>query len=121
MAITFEYKIVDDLLLVESNGCDDGINEALNYNLSIINIARENNITKAVIDERKVEYRLSTFDTFKLAEFVVEQIPGAGKFALVFDKKYSDDITFWETVIVNCGLTARVFDNPESALKWVNS
>ncbi|MFM8332326.1 MAG: hypothetical protein ACKN9T_11615, partial [Candidatus Methylumidiphilus sp.] len=70
-------------------------------------------------DERKLDYRLGTFDIYEAAKFLAEQVPRAAKAAIVCNAKYIEDARFWENVAVNRGLSVRVFCDIDAAERWL--
>ena len=58
-----------DLLIVESTGFDESLEEVQQYGLAILSACKQGNHTKVLCNEINLEYRLGTFDTFLAAEF----------------------------------------------------
>jgi hypothetical protein len=112
-------KEEDNLLVVNASGFDESLEEVEQYGLAIVNACKAGNYTRVLCNEFELEYRLSTLDTFKSAEFIVAQAARVGRVAIVCNEKFIEDAKFWETVAVNRGLTVRVFKSTEAARKWL--
>lgn len=120
MAIHYKMELEGDLLNVETSGFDESLEEVQQYGMDIIDACRRGNHTHVLCDERNLEYRLSTFDTYQSAEFMAAQIPRLAKAAVVCNEKFINDAKFWETVAVNRGLVVRVFKDIDSARLWLS-
>ena len=119
MAIKYAFASKGDLLLVETSGFDESLEEVQQYGFAILNACIQGNHTLVFCNELNLEYRLGTFDTFQAAEFMAAQVPKLGKAAIVCNAKFIEDAKFWETVAVNRGLTVRVFKDAASARSWL--
>lgn len=73
-----------------------------------------------VLVEEDFQNQLTAVDMFRLAEFLAELFKGDVKVAHV-DRRLSDmDLNrFGETVAINRGLRARVFNNRQEAERWL--
>jgi hypothetical protein len=121
MAIQFKTKTEGTLLLIETWGDDESLEEVQQYGLAIIQACLETRVTRVLCDERQLEYRLATVDTFKSAEFLATNAPRLVKMAVVCAEKYFADLKFWETVANNRGLEVRAFQDLEAARHWVET
>ncbi len=119
MAISFTYEIMNDSIHITSEGFDESLDDVKNYLKNIIDICERNKILKVLCDERKLEYRLNTLDTYKLAEYISGNVPLTEKIALVADRKYSGDIQFYENTAFNRGLTINIFYDIKEASDWL--
>jgi hypothetical protein len=119
MAIKYTMRNDGDLLIVETTGFDESLEEVQQYGLAILNACKQGDYTKVLCNEINLEYRLGTFDTFLAAEFMASQIPKLGKAAIVCNGTFIEDAKFWETVAVNRGLIVHVFKDVESARIWL--
>lgn len=119
MAIDYILTSEDDLLIVNASGFDENLEEVLQYGMAIVNACMAGNYSRVLCNELNLEYRLSTLDTYKSAEFLARQAPKLGKVAIVFNEKFMNDARFWETVAVNRGLMVCTFKDIDSARKWL--
>lgn len=119
MAIEYRTKAEGDLLFVESSGFDESLAEVQEYGLAILSRCAEGGHTRLLCDERKLDYRLDTVDTFRAAAFIAEIAPGVGRAALVCHPSCATDAQFWENVAVNRGVSVRVFQDLEAACAWL--
>lgn len=120
--MAIQYTLIAEegrLLLVKASGFDESLEEVKQYGLAIVQICKAENYTRVLCDERDLEYRLGTLDTFESAEFLARQAPRLAKIAIVCNEKFTADGHFWETVAVNRGLTVRFFKDMESARQWL--
>ncbi|MFP4547517.1 MAG: hypothetical protein ACLFQM_05250 [Fidelibacterota bacterium] len=119
MAIEFTSNLEDGILYITSRGVDESFEDVRNYATSLILTAQGTNCRKLLIDERNLEYRLNIMDTYKFAEYAVDNIPQITKVAIVPDPECIDDAQFYENVVSTRGLRLRIFRDLESAKKWV--
>jgi hypothetical protein len=121
MAITYTTHVSGDTLEVHAQGFDESLEEVQNYGLAIIQacLAAGHNITRILCDERQLEYRLGTLDTYQAAEFISAQAPHVAQIAIVCAPTFIADAQFWETVAVNRGLTVRAFTDLANARRWL--
>ena len=120
MAIDFRTWAEGETLVAHASGFDESLAEVQAYALAIIEAAVRGRFTRVLCDERDLEYRLRTVDTFKAAEFISEHAPRVAKIALVCNPKGLGDASFWETVAVNRGVTVRVFRERSLANLWLD-
>jgi len=121
MAIIFDTKFEANLLYVVTKGVDESLEEVQHYAASIIEVAKENQTQNVLLDERELEYRLGTVDTYQLAEFTASIAPIIGKVALVPNPKQIDDARFYENVVSNRGVRIKAFKNTNKAIAWLKS
>jgi hypothetical protein len=119
MAIDYFFKTEGNLLEVTASGFDGSLDEVQEYGMAIIQEALRGNHTLVLCDETRLEYRLGTLDTFKSAEFISEQAPKLARVAIVCNNQSFQDARFWETVVVNRGLSARFFKDISAARNWL--
>ena len=120
MAITFQIKMENNILVVVSSGFDESLKEVQEYGMAIYQAAIMNKCSRILCDERELEYRLNTLDTFKSAEYISESVPTLARVALVCKPDNINDASFWETVAVNRGLQVRIFTDRDKAEKWIS-
>ena len=119
MAINYKMAGENNRLVVTATGFDEDLKEVELYGAAIIKACVEGNYSQVLCNELDLEYRLSTLDTFKSAEFLALQAPRIGKAAIVCNEKFISDALFWETVAVNRGLEVRVFKDMKMARIWL--
>lgn len=118
--IHYNFTQENDLLIVETSGYDESLEETLLYGQAVIEECNKRGVTRLFCIETQLEYRLGTFDTFELAKVASEHAKNMGRAAIVCDERNITDAKFWETVAVNRGLTVRVFKDVESARAWLS-
>lgn len=119
MAIHYTMTSQDDILMVHTSGFDESLTEVKEYGIALIEACLAGGFTGLLCDERDLEYRLGTFDTYEAAKFISEHAPRMARVALIPNAKYIVDAQFWETVAVNRGLAARIFKDPTTASQWL--
>jgi len=120
MAIQYEMQINDNVLTVIAAGFDETLQQTFEYSHAVIQTAVEHGCTRILCDERNLEYRLSTIDTFELAKQVTHVAPKVAKIALVCNPMSFADGQFFETVAFNRGLSVQVFKNVADAQNWLD-
>lgn len=121
MAITFHAEIKDLLLVIEASGCDENLQQVIDYGCSVIDLAVNHGSRYILCDERNIEYALDTCDTFLLAQKIAECAQKIFRVAIVCGPKFLEDGKFWETVAVNRFLEVRVDTDMERAKEWLLS
>jgi hypothetical protein len=119
MGIQFVTGKEGDTLLVRAHGFDENLDQVQQYGMNIIAVAREQGVTQVLCDERELEYRLGTFDTYTAASYISAHAPAVCKVAIVCRPDDIVDAKFWETVAVNRGLTVRIFKELVDAQNWL--
>lgn len=118
--IHYKLRQENDLLIVETSGYDESLEEALLYGQAVIEECNKSGVSRLLCIEAQLEYRLGTFDTFELARVASEHAKNMGRAAIVCNEKNIADAKFWETVAVNRGLIVRIFKDVESARAWLS-
>lgn len=121
MAIDHTIAVDGNLLLVTARGFDESLQDAMLYGLAVLQAGLKHQTPLVLCDERELEYRLDTLDTFKLAEFLAAQAPSIARVAIVTHPGNLPDATFFENVVVNRGLTLRIFKDFAVARAWLNA
>lgn len=121
MAIHFTTRIEGPLLRVETSGFDESLEDVMAYGSALIETCLAHQLTRVLCDERALEYRLNTLDTYALAAWISEQVPHVVRIAVVCAPKSAADARFWENVAVNRGLTVRAFLDPDAAERWLHA
>lgn len=119
MAIQYTLQAEDDLMLVTASGHDDSLEDTIAYGMAVLGACLENQCTRVLCDERELEYRLSTIDTFQLAETAVRAAPKLVRIAIATGPENLEDAAFYETVAKNRGLSVKIFQNLDAARDWV--
>ena len=119
MAIHYTMTRQDDILMVHTSGFDESLREVEDYGSALIEACVAGSYVGLLCDERDLEYRLGTFDTYESAKFISEHAPRMARIALIPNEKYIVDAQFWETVAVNRGLAVRIFKDPIAARQWL--
>ncbi len=121
MAIRYAMQVEEGTLVVRASGFDESLAEVEQYGAAVIAACRAHGVTRVLCLEQELEYRLSTLDTFRAAEFVALHAPKVGRIAIVCAAASLPDGQFWENVVVNRGLTAAVFADPVAADHWLHA
>lgn len=119
MAIHYETTIQDDLLRVKAWGFDESPEDTAEYSLALLNIAIEHQTRFVLSDERELEYRLSVLDTYQHAEMLANVVPRIASVAIVCHSQDYQGAEFFENVVVNRGLTLKIFTDLDEAEAWL--
>jgi len=87
-------------------------------------LAREHNCFMTLGDYREAKVNLTTFEIFQLPKLVAEISAPFGLCAAEFKRAFvfrsdTDDFRFFETVTLNSGQNARLFQTADEARKWL--
>jgi hypothetical protein len=121
MAISFEHNIEGNTLKIKAHGYDESIADVEEYGFAILSLVIQNGCRHVLCDERDLEYRLSTSDTFDLAEVAAREAKQVEKIAVICDKRFMNEAAFYETVAQNRGLTIRVSADEKSIMEWLKA
>jgi len=121
MPITFTHELDNTLLRIKAQGRDDSLEDARNYGMAVIALAREHGSKAILCDESELVYSLGTFDLFELAKALAAAVPKVIKVALIVHPSQIQDAVFWETVGVNRSARVRVFKDTAGAEAWIQS
>ena len=119
MAISYKIEVEGDLLRVTASGFDESLEQTQQYGLAVIEAAVKHGCRRVLSDERDLEYRLNTINTYQLAQFMVENAPQIACAAVVCHPDFEVDAHFFENVVVNRGLMLRMFTDLTTAEMWV--
>lgn len=119
MAIEYSIEYKENLLRVTAKGFDDDLQDVLGYVDAIVKAAFEYQSQLILCDERNLEYRITTLDTFQLAEFASQYAKHLAKIAIVCNEKCLEEAKFYQTVTTNRGLQVKVMTNLEEAENWL--
>jgi len=119
MSIRFTTRVDGDILRVRASGFDESLADVQGYGMAILDACRLSGATRVLCDETALEYRLGTLDTYQAGEFLATHVPAVAKVAIVCNPASLYDAKFFEDVVVNRGLTLRVFTDTETATRWL--
>ncbi len=120
MTIQYETHVEGDILHVTTSGFDESLEDVIAYGEAVVAEAKKYSCTRILIDESDLVYRLSTVDTYELADYYAKTFRGTGKVALVTSSENLEDAKFWETAVRNRGLFYRIFTSKEEAEAWLD-
>jgi hypothetical protein len=87
-------------------------------------LIKNNNCRLVLTDHRDANMKLSTMEIYNMPGVLVEDFAASGvkvhklKRALITTKSEKDSV-FYETVTINQGQTARIFDNVDEGRNWL--
>lgn len=119
MSIQYTTRVEGKRLFVVASGFDESLADVESYGMGVISASLQGGVTHVFCDETALEYRLGTFDIFQAAEFISTHAPLLAKIAILCDKRFINDASFFEDIAVNRGLALRVFTDKESAFCWL--
>ena len=119
--ICFEFG----LLKVEAHG-DFSLEEATRALVEMLGAAAQYRAEKVLLDGRNVKGAPREYERFLYGELAaqgtrefIREYRYAPRFAYVLHEPLRDPDRYGETVAVNRGMTVKVFETPEEALKWL--
>jgi hypothetical protein len=113
--VTYERK--PEYLLVRMEG-EESFKEAINFWRALSEISTTERITRLLIVDTVVG-RLNTFEHFEISQVVASLFSGR-RIAYVDPKEETFEAnSFGETVVVNRGVTAKVFRIEHDAHQWL--
>jgi len=119
MAIEHDIQVDGSLLKVTASGFDESYEQALSYLQAIVDAALLHKSSRILCDERNLDYRISTLDTYELGEFASKYAGYVMRIAIVCNAASLEDGKFYETVSVNRGLRIRVMTDMDEAIAWI--
>ncbi len=119
MAINHTIRFENPILRIKAEGEDENLQQVIDYAESIVKSAEENKSRLILCDEQHLKYKLSTIDTFRLAEYVSSYAAQVCKIAIVCNPATLSEGQFYEAVSTNRGMSLKVFTDPEKAEFWL--
>lgn len=119
MAIQFTCVARDGVLWVTASGKDDGMADVQEFNVAVYQQMKANNCKRVCSDERLLQYDISLIDTFKIAEQAARHAGDIERLAITCQEKFWKEVSFFEDVAVNRGLTVRFFVDHNEAARWI--
>jgi hypothetical protein len=117
--INYRIEYEGDILHVIARGRDENLQEVTGYGMAIIEAANLHQTKKVLCDERELEYAISVFDTFELAEAASKFAPRVAHIAIICHPRHLEIGKFYETVAHNRGLQILVTSDFDEAVKWL--
>jgi len=119
MSITYHSSLEGKLLRVTASGHPESLHEVKKYARGIIMTAVLKKAEKLLVDERCLKHDLSVIDTYELGESVSKYAPRIGQAVLVVSQEDMHAELFYETVLINRGLSIKVTTNMAEAEEWL--
>jgi hypothetical protein len=120
MAISVDFKIEKDYLLVTAWGKDDSLEEVTKYQQSIAAEAFKHHTPKILCDERKLIYGLSLNEEFNLGKGLAQYSDSLEKLAIVHNDQFEGIMQFFEDVTNNVGVKLLATSSIEEAKNWIS-
>jgi len=121
VAIKYDFSVDGPLLAVRASGFDESLEEVQDYGMAVIGVAVQSRAELILCDERELEYRLGTTETYRAGEYVARMAPRVVRVALVCSQAAYGDGRFWGDVTGNRGMQTRVFTDIDEARAWLES
>jgi hypothetical protein len=119
MSVTFKFFDQDEYLRVISKGICEDLNQLKEYVLAIHNAVLTSGHVRVLVDETRLEYKLSTINSYNSGRFISQLTPKPQRIAVLCKADGWEDARFWETVAVNRGVPVQVFRDHDSAENWL--
>ncbi|MGL1863042.1 MAG: hypothetical protein OCC46_11025 [Pseudodesulfovibrio sp.] len=120
--MTYDYAMTmkDDYLLVTIGGESNTIEDVLSLADRVLIEAKRNNCTCILFDERTVTVNLDQHDVYQCTEALAEHLPSAGiRVAVVHNTTDLAIYQCFETMLRNRSINYKLFDDFQSAEKWL--
>lgn len=121
MSIEYSCILENKMLRVTAKGRGFSLREVKRYARTIITTAVRKKAESLLVDERELNHDLSVVDTYKLGESVSRFAPRIGKAALVISPEDMETEAFYETVLLNRGLSIKVTTDIAEAEEWLQT
>jgi hypothetical protein len=125
MGIRQQMLFESGLLKVEANG-DFSLEEATRAFVEMLKAVAQYQAENVLLDGRNVKGNPREYERFLYGELAaqgtrefVREYRYVPRFAYVLHEPLGDPDRYGETVAVNRGMTVKVFETPEEALKWL--
>jgi hypothetical protein len=119
MAITFDWRLEDEILHIIARGKDESLEEVTAYGEAIVALALEQGCYKLLCDERNLVYRISLSDTYELGVNHSQHNKVSAYVALVCSEANLEIAKFFENVMRNRGIYLQAFTDIELAKAWL--
>ncbi len=113
-------RIEGKTLIVETKGQGPTIDEVKEFSKLLFEFALKNNCKNILADDREQICSLSDLELFELGEYHASSMPAILKFAVVTTTQNIKRINLWENTAFNRGRNVKVFDDINTAKKWLN-
>ncbi len=121
MAINYDIEVRDGCLCVKTSGFAESLEEHMAYAHAAYDAMINAGCSEILIDEWEMEYRLGTFDIYKLAEDVANSAEVPMRVAVVTNPENNIDARFFEDVVSNRGFKLLYFKTLDEAHAWLKS
>ena len=121
MAIIYRIEKRKDYLYLAGEGTEVDLDDNQQIHQMIVNLCKEHDCQRVLVDDRVVTYTASISSIFYLVKYYAEvDIPRHIKrAAVVANSIYKETNSFFETTAYNRGINLRVFYNHEEAEAWL--
>jgi hypothetical protein len=116
----YTYSTDDGTLIVVVSGADVCADDVRRLVDVIAEAASKDGLHRVMCDAVHVRHCLSFNDVLCLAKHAVHRAPANGRFAVVCAPDDREKASFMETVVVNLGMSARVFSCTTAARAWLD-
>ena len=121
MAIVYRSEKRKDYLYLLGEGTEEGLEEDKQIHQMIVDLCKEHNCHRVLIDDQKVIYTASIISIYQLAEHYAKV--GSPRYikraAVVASRAYQETNAFFEDTTRNRGINLRLFYRVEDAEEWL--
>jgi hypothetical protein len=120
MSIDVDVKIIQDLLIIISAGCEKSLEDSINYISAILQVAVDTRCEKILLDERDMQYDLSKEEGVSLTEYIVDHTSDIGRTAIVCKPEDYENLHRWAGELQKQGHDLRYFTDYDLAYQWLD-
>jgi hypothetical protein len=123
MTIGYTIEKRKDYIYLEGEGIEDSLEENKQIHQMIVNVCKNHQCERVLIDDRKVTYTASIISLYQLAEYYakVDMPRQIKRAAILASPKYKETNDFFEDTSRNRGINLRLFYDLEKAEQWLTA
>ncbi len=119
MSLEYSFSIDGNVLLVETKGFDDGVDEAVSYGEAILNYCLDNQCRQVLMDETAMSASLDEVSQYQMVQRLLTQVPYEMDVAIVANADNQEETAFGVMVAKNRGIHIRIFGSVKHAREWL--
>ena len=121
MSINYTIENRRDYIYLMGEGIEVSLDENKQIHQMIVNICKDHNCERVLIDDRNVTYTATILSLYQLAEYYAKvDIPRQiNRAAILANPKYKETNNFFEDTSRNRGINLRLFYDLEEAEQWL--
>mgnify|MGYP006307098779 CR=1 FL=1 len=120
--MAIKYRIIPrrNYLHVKASGVDESLEEVARYAQAVIRYAERYRSARILCDERELEYRNSTFDSYQMAESLSNASPTIRKASTVCKSGALQPEILQRPMFLKRGVQLKVTTDMDEAINWLS-